>query len=156
MYCQLLWFHRKAIQTDPGAEVSLFDPAARGGAGGDLVHHPRAHGVCGRGRRTGHGQDHAARTAINQLDKKTKAAFIFNTELSFEEILLMVLDDFGLLKPGEKLAKIDLVRRLNHFAIRQMAAGGNVVIMLDEAHNLSTKAIEGLRLISNLESEEKS
>jgi type II secretory pathway predicted ATPase ExeA len=36
-----------------------------------------------------------------------------------------------------------------------MAAGGNVVIMLDEAHNLTTRSIEGLRLISNLESEEK-
>ena len=36
-----------------------------------------------------------------------------------------------------------------------MAAGGNVVIMLDEAQNLTTKAIEGLRLVSNLESEEK-
>jgi general secretion pathway protein A len=67
----------------------------------------------------------------------------------------MVLDDFGLLEPGEKLAKVDLVRRLNHFAISQMAAGGNVVIMLDEAQNLTTRAIEGLRLISNLESEER-
>jgi len=103
----------------------------------------------------GTGKTTLLRTAINQLDKKTKAAFIFNTELGFEEILLLVLDDFGLLKPGLKLSKIDLVRRLSHFAIRQMAAGGNVVIMLDEAQNLTTRAIEGLRLISNLESEEK-
>jgi general secretion pathway protein A len=103
----------------------------------------------------GTGKTTLLRTAINQLDKKTKAAFIFNTELSFDEILLIVLDDLGLLEPGEKLAKIDLVRRLNHFAISQMAAGGNVVIMLDEAQNLTTRAIEGLRLLSNLESEEK-
>jgi general secretion pathway protein A len=103
----------------------------------------------------GTGKTTLLRTAINQLDEKTRVALIFNTDLSFEEILLMVLDDFGLLKPGIKLVKIDLVRRLNHFAIRQMAAGGNVVIMLDEAHNLTTRSIEGLRLISNLESEEK-
>ena len=75
----------------------------------------------------GTGKTTLLRTALNQLDSKTKTAFVFNTNMSFEEILLMILDDFGLLKPGERPAKIDLVRRLNAYAIRVMAAGGALV-----------------------------
>jgi general secretion pathway protein A len=155
MYCGYFGFTEKPFKPTPEPRF-LFSTPQHGEALSAILYTIRERmGFVAVVGEPGTGKTTLLRTAINQLDKKTKSAFIFNTELGFEEILLLVLDDFGLLKVGDKFAKIDLVRRLNHFAIRQMAAGGNVVIMLDEAQNISTKAIEGLRLISNLESEEK-
>ena len=155
MYCNYFGFTEKPFKLTPEPRF-LFSTPQHGEALAAILYTIRERmGFVAVVGEPGTGKTTLLRTAINQLDQKTKAAFIFNTELSFDEILLMVLDDFGLFKPGEKLARIDAVRRLSYFAIRQMAAGGNVVVMLDEAQNLTSKALEGLRLLSNLESEEK-
>jgi general secretion pathway protein A len=103
----------------------------------------------------GTGKTTLLRKAIKMLGSKTKAAYIFNTELPFSQVVALILDELKLLKPGEKLAQINATRRLHNVAIRQMAQGGNLVIMVDEAQNLSQDAIEKLRLLSNLESEER-
>jgi len=155
MYCHYFGFAEKPFKPTPEPRFLFPTPQHKEALAAILYTIRSRTGFVAVLGEPGTGKTTLLRTALRQLDKKTKAAFIFNTELIFEEILLLVLDDFGLLKAGDRIAKIDLVRRLNHYAIRQMAAGGNVVIMLDEAQNLSAKAIEGLRLISNLESEEK-
>jgi general secretion pathway protein A len=68
--------------------------------------------------------------------------------------MALILDELGILEPVKKLSLIGAYRRLNDFAIQQFADGGNVVIMVDEAQNFDAKTIEGLRLLSNLESDE--
>jgi len=49
------------------------------------------------------------------------------------------------------LSKVNAIQRLNDYAIQQLAKGGNIVLILDEAHILSRSAMENLRLLSNLE-----
>ena len=44
-----------------------------------------------------------------------------------------VLDELGILQPVGKLTLISAYRRLNDFAIKQLATGGNVVIVVDGA-----------------------
>ena len=99
----------------------------------------------------GTGKSTLLKTVLGQLDEKTHTAFIFNTDVTFGEMLTMALLDLGLAQPEERLSKVEMIHRLNDFAIRQFAKGDNVVLLVDEAQNLDRSAMENLRLLSNLE-----
>jgi len=88
---------------------------------------------------------------LDRLDKKHKAAFIFNSDLTFKQILIMVLCDLGVAEPEEKISKVEAIQRLNEFAIKQLERDGNVVIIIDEAQNISDRTMENIRMLSNLE-----
>jgi len=90
-------------------------------------------------------------TVLDRLDKNTKVAYIFNTDLTFRQMLVTALVDLGLPKSVNKFSKDRALQRLNDFAIRQLPLGGNVVLIVDEAQNLKQRSMENLRLISNLE-----
>lgn len=99
----------------------------------------------------GTGKTTLLNAALDQLDENTKAAYIFNTSVTFDKILATTLFELGLKKPDESLSKIHAIDRLNNFAIKQLTAGGNVALIIDEAQNLDMKSLENLRLLSNLE-----
>jgi general secretion pathway protein A len=88
---------------------------------------------------------------LDRLEHNTKVAFIFNSDLTFQQMLIMALCDLGLANPDEKLSKVEAIQRLNDYAIAQLEKGGNVVIVVDEAQSLSHKTMENLRMLSNLE-----
>jgi len=99
----------------------------------------------------GTGKTTLLNAALDQLDENTKAAYIFNTSVTFDKILATTLFELGLKKPDESLSKIHAIDRLNNFAIKQLTAGGNVALIIDEAQNLDMKSLKILRLLSNLE-----
>ena len=99
----------------------------------------------------GTGKTTLLNAALDRLDEKTRVAFIFNTDVTFDQMLVMALYEWGLVKPKEKLSKVKAIQRLNNFAIQQLANGGNVVLIVDEAQNLDNTVMENLRLLSNLE-----
>jgi general secretion pathway protein A len=79
--------------------------------------------------------------------------YVFNTYLNFTELLQVIHYDLGL---GQKEAnKVKLLQELNDFLITQLKDGNIVSILVDEAQNLSDEALEGLRLLSNLETDQE-
>lgn len=84
------------------------------------------------------------------LSRDVKVAFIFNTDISFKQLLHLVLGELGLTKL-KKMTVSETFQVLNRFAIEQSITGGNVVMMVDEAQNLSKSELESLRLLSNME-----
>ncbi len=99
----------------------------------------------------GTGKTTICRALLNQLDDKTKTAFIFNSNLSEMQLMQTVIDDLGI-KTKQK-NKGGLFSELNRFLIEQLSLGNNVVLIIDEAQNLSLKLLEQVRMLSNLESE---
>ncbi|RJP96267.1 MAG: hypothetical protein C4518_00345 [Desulfobacteraceae bacterium] len=99
----------------------------------------------------GTGKTTLLNATLEKLDDQTASAFIFNTDVTFEELLQMALIDFGLATAEESLPKFVALDRLNRFATAQFAAGKNIVIIIDEAQNLDLQTMENLRLLSNLE-----
>ena len=99
----------------------------------------------------GTGKTTLLNAAMDRLDEKTRVAFIFNTDVTFDQMLSMALYEWGLIKDNEKISKVDAIQRLNRFAIEQLKVGGNVVLIVDEAQNLDRRVMENLRLLSNLE-----
>jgi general secretion pathway protein A len=79
--------------------------------------------------------------------------YVFNTYLNFTELLQVIHYDLGL---GQKEPnKVKLLQELNDFLITQLKDGNIVSVLVDEAQNLSDEALEGLRLLSNLETDQE-
>ena len=80
------------------------------------------------------------------------SVFIFNTLLSFPELLQLILHDLSI-APREP-SKVAMLQELNDYLIKQLKQGHVVAVLVDEAQNLSDEALEGLRLLSNLETDQ--
>ena len=100
---------------------------------------------------SGCGKTTMLNTVLDRLDENTKVAFIFNTDVTFMQMLIMALVDLGAASSKEKLSKVEALSRLNYFTIQQLAKGINVVLIVDEAQNLDLRTMESMRLLSNLE-----
>jgi len=81
-----------------------------------------------------------------------ETAVIFNPSKSEEELLQAILDDLGIASPAATTRKA-LLEALNAHLLASRAAGRRVVLIFDEAQNLSPAVLEQVRLLSNLETE---
>lgn len=99
----------------------------------------------------GSGKTTVCRTLINQLDSQTQTALITNTHISGKDLLVSILEEYEIeYTPG---SKAKLLSQLNEFLIEQLRIDNNVVLIIDEAQNLTPKVLEEVRLLSNLETE---
>ena len=97
----------------------------------------------------GTGKTTLCRVFLEGLDKSIEAAYIFNPKLDAMQLLKAINDEFGIdSKPDNTKDLIDI---LNGFLIEKKAAGQKVLVLIDEAQNLSLEVLEQLRLLSNLE-----
>jgi general secretion pathway protein A len=99
----------------------------------------------------GTGKTTLCRTLLQRLGPSAEVAFVFNPTLSPHELLEAVNAEFGL--PAEGRSLRDLHAQLNQFLLRRKADGRRVLLLIDEAQNLSAEALEQVRLLSNLETE---
>ena len=101
----------------------------------------------------GTGKTTLCRALLNELDSKTKTAFILNPRLSEIQFIRAIIDDFGLhIKTN---SKIDMIKALNRFLLEQLSANNNVVLIIDESQNLKKNLLEEVRLLSNIETEKE-
>jgi general secretion pathway protein A len=97
----------------------------------------------------GTGKTTLCRSFLESLDQKFEAAYIFNPKLDSMQLLKAVNDEFGIDSIPNSIK--GLIDNLNKFLIIQKAAGKKVLLLIDEAQNLSKSVLEQLRLLSNLE-----
>jgi general secretion pathway protein A len=99
----------------------------------------------------GTGKTTLARYFLSKLDTSTHSAFVLYPALSAEELLRTILDELHVTPEGE--SKKSLVDALHRFLLETRAANRNVVLIIDEAQDLSPEVLEQVRLISNLETD---
>jgi len=99
----------------------------------------------------GSGKTTMLQTLLRNIDGETSVGRIVNTMLEPRELLETIMIDYGL-DPGGK-SKPVLLRDLSQYLVDQRLAGRNVLLVIDEAQNLSLGALEELRMLSNLETE---
>ena len=106
----------------------------------------------------GAGKTTVCRCFIEQIPPNCQLAYIFNPKLSVEELLLSICDEFriGLMAPGAGPVSIkSYVDAINIHLLASHAGGKNNVLIIDEAQNLSADVLEQLRLLTNLETNER-
>src|SRR5665213_2247552 len=88
-------------------------------------------------------------TFLRELEKDVLVAQINQTQVSSIEFLQSVLVAFGF-KPF-RMKKAELLATLNDFLIEQYNAGRKIMLVVDEAQNLSERVLEEIRLLSGVE-----
>jgi general secretion pathway protein A len=93
-------------------------------------------------------------TLLNMLmqclrKQRAATAFVFNTQLSVNDLLDYMMADFGI--PCESRSKGQMLMQLNRWLLDRHYAGEPVVLVVDEAQNLSPQLLEEIRLLTNME-----
>ena len=99
----------------------------------------------------GTGKTTLCKTLLRHLEATTKTALILQSDLSELQLLQAVVQDFGL--NPMKANRLGLFNQLNQFLLDQAGLGNNVVLVIDEAQNLSLRLLEQIRMFSNLETD---
>ncbi|MBY0398653.1 AAA family ATPase [Myxococcota bacterium] len=86
---------------------------------------------------------------LGQLDAKTNSAFIFNPRLDPLGFFRVLFEELGIGPACD--SKAEYLLNLNRYLIDKLAAGERVLLIVDEAQNLSAEMLEEIRLLSNLE-----
>ena len=122
---------------------------AAGGTGGGFV---LLTGDIGTGKTT------ICRCFLEQIPAGCHVAYIFNPKLTVVELLQSVCEEFHIVvadtTPGPPTVKC-YIDALNTFLLQSHAAGQSSVLIIDEAQNLSPDVLEQLRLLTNLETNER-
>lgn len=99
----------------------------------------------------GSGKTTVCRALLNKLDPTTKVALILNTHLGRKELITTILEDLEI--EYKSRPKTHLLSALNKYLLKQAEDDINVVLIIDEAQNLTPSVIEEVRMLSNLETE---
>ncbi len=97
----------------------------------------------------GSGKTTLIETFLKELEKDVVVAQINQTQVTAVEFLQSVLVQFGF-QPF-KMKKAELLATLNEFLVEQYSNGRRVLLIVDEAQNLSNKVLEEIRLLSGVE-----
>ena len=97
----------------------------------------------------GTGKTTLLKKLLDDLDTTTRTVFVFNTNVTFDEILEYIFGEFDL--PVHNGRRLYMLQRLNSFLLDELGKGRNVALLLDEAQDLDYSVLEDLRLLSNLE-----
>lgn len=101
----------------------------------------------------GTGKTTLCRKLLKEATDQTKFALILNPKFSESQLIQMIVNDLAI--KTKLKTKFDLVQCLNEFLLAESNKGSNVVVVIDEAQNLSIGQLEQLRLLSNLETEKE-
>jgi general secretion pathway protein A len=106
----------------------------------------------------GAGKTTVCRCFLEQVPRRTNVAYIFNPRQTAEELLESICEEFRIPReavPGRLPTARDHVAALNGFLLRTHGVGQNNVLIIDEAQSLSAEVLEQLRLLTNLETNER-
>jgi putative secretion ATPase (PEP-CTERM system associated) len=101
----------------------------------------------------GIGKTTVIRAFVHTFHPCLEVAFVLNTNVNFEEMLFLILQDFAI--DVEDTSKVRMLNRLNSFLIDRFARHQNPIVIIDEAQNLAPEVLEELRLLSNLETDQQ-
>ncbi len=100
----------------------------------------------------GTGKTTVVRTLLSRLPQHADVAVILNPRLTPAEFLLSVCEELGVpLAAGQRDSVKDMVDALNRRLLAAHADGRRVIVIVDEAQNLSAEVLEQVRLLTNLE-----
>ncbi|MFZ1098892.1 MAG: AAA family ATPase, partial [Steroidobacteraceae bacterium] len=97
----------------------------------------------------GSGKTTLIESFLKELPADIVVAQISQTQVTALDFLQAVLVQFGF--SPFKMRKAELISTLNNFLIEQYAAGRKVLLIVDEAQNLSMRVLEEIRLLSGVE-----
>lgn len=101
----------------------------------------------------GSGKTTLIKKLMSEIDENIIVAEIFQTQLDEVELLQAILVEFGLNPFGAK--KVELLGMANQFLVDSYLEGKHVLLIVDDAQNLSKRALEELTMLSAVETQKE-
>ena len=99
----------------------------------------------------GTGKTTLCRLLMAQVPETVRIALVLNPMQQPIELLRTICDELRIVLPKRSASIKELTDALTHYLLESYAAGLRVVLIVDEAQNLSFEALEQIRLLTNLE-----
>ena len=104
----------------------------------------------------GTGKTTLLRNLLKQTPPDLDVAFILNPRLTVRELLETLCDELGVAYDAESTQTVkQFIDALNRHLLATHHNGRSTVVIIDEAQNLSPAVLEQIRLLTNLETDEK-
>jgi general secretion pathway protein A len=100
----------------------------------------------------GCGKTTLCRAVLSHLPTCVETALVLNPCLTETQLVQAILSDLGC--PFRSRDRLQLIERLNEYLLDKMRKGINVVVILDEAQQMTPALLEQVRLLSNLETDQ--
>jgi len=101
----------------------------------------------------GTGKTTILRKLLSQIPSDIEVGVISNTNVSSDQLLEMILQEFEL--PPSSGGKAKYLEILNDFLIESYGRHSRVLLVVDEAQNLPHDAMEEIRMLSNLQTDKQ-
>jgi general secretion pathway protein A len=101
----------------------------------------------------GAGKTTLCRAMLEQLEGNFATALILNPVMSANELMKAIAMEYGL--PVNGLDRLDTLGVINQFLLQQVERGQDTVLIIDEAQDLTDELLEQVRLLSNLETDNR-
>jgi general secretion pathway protein A len=103
----------------------------------------------------GAGKTTLCRAMLEQLTGRYSTALILNPALNADQLMKAIITEFGLPIQHLGLDRVDALAVFNEFLLRQVEQGKETVLIIDEAQDLGEDMLEQIRLLSNLETDDR-
>jgi len=101
----------------------------------------------------GAGKTTLCRAMLEQLNGNFSTALILNPVMSADELMKAIAMEYGL--PVNGLDRLNTLAVINQFLLQQVERGKDTVLIIDEAQDLTDDLLEQVRLLSNLETDDR-
>ena len=101
----------------------------------------------------GAGKTTLCRAMLEALESQYATALILNPMMSSEELVKAIATEYGL--PVNGLDRLDTLAVINQFLLQQVEREKDTVLIIDEAQDLTDELLEQVRLLSNLETDNR-
>jgi general secretion pathway protein A len=101
----------------------------------------------------GAGKTTICRAILGELPAQCRTALILNPIMSSTQLVRAILIELG--EKPKKLDRASYLERLNSYLLDQVSQGNDVVLFIDEAQDLGADLLEEVRLLSNLETDQR-
>jgi general secretion pathway protein A len=101
----------------------------------------------------GAGKTTLCRALLEQLGPGFSTALILNPVMNADQLMKAIAMELNLQVKG--LDRLETVAEINRFLLQQVEHNKDTVLIIDEAQNLTAELLEQVRLLSNLETDER-
>lgn len=102
----------------------------------------------------GIGKTTLIRHLLNQIESDMDVAVIFNTNVLSNDLINLILNEFEI-EYRDGISKAKALDALYTFLIEKFSRGRKILLIIDEAQNLSDEVLEEIRMLSNLQTDEE-
>ncbi len=103
----------------------------------------------------GTGKTTICRCLLQQLPENSNIAFILNPKVTVNELLATICDELDIAYPAENTSNKVFIDSINAYLLEANAKGRRTVLILEEAQNLGSEVLEQVRLLTNLETNDR-